>query len=791
MLLKYALRNIKKRFALNFIKVVGLSLGLCGVLFIALFLKNEMTYDSGHSKADCIHRLTITSPNFAKGNHFARVPDSKIIPELYEQIPEIETAVRLMPLRDKLILQGEQHYSINQAFAVDTSFLEIFDIVFEEGDANALSAPGNAIISRSLAQNIFGEENPIGQVISLPPGHFNSLETAFTIRGVMEDFAQQNHLHPDLLVMPGKDAISGWAYVYLLLREKTSAPHITDKLSQKLNELYGIEIGDASEAQVHLMNIKEIHLKSDLLREIEHNGNMTHVYMLGIAALMLLFISLSNFTSLNLGMAGYLTKFLSLNQILGSSKRIMTRYFLIESAIIVITALILVVFVSLKLNGLISENYQINLFEKNGWFVTGIMVAFSLLGILAGIQPVIKNRFGNFALAKSIKGQRSVSGHKVLLVSQFALAIILVVGVIVISKQTNYALDQGMAATEDNVLCIPFVHSEIQKDFAVFKSSLLEQSAIESVSSIMAPPGGETNDMFAFDMQDVPNEKEKFIGVFACDYSFLDVFELPFLSGENFTEKSRDEEGNGEYIINETALHYLGFKDANTVVGKDFALISPVDGVTLPKGRIIGVIKDFHLSGLRTKVEPLVLFKKSSWLQNITISYAPDHRKEALATIRKSWANLFPSYPLEYFQVSALYKNVYRTELLQKKLILIFAIIAIFVCAMGLLGLSLMVSQRRFKEIGIRKVNGAKISEILMMLNTDFLRLVLFAFVLATPIAYLLVKKWLETFAYKIEVNLYIFILAGGIVTLVTAFTVSWHSYRAARQNPVKSLRTE
>lgn len=793
MLLKYALRNILKRPVLNGIKLVGLSLGLCGVLFIALFLKNEFSYDKAHTNADKTYRLTITHPEIFEGNEFARVSDSKIIPELVKQIPEIQTAVRLMPLRDKLILKDEQHYAIAQAFAVDETFLQVFDVRFKDGDSNsALAEPGSAVLSISLAKKVFGNKNPMGKVISLPPGHYNSLETDFIITGVMEDFAQQSHLHPDLLVMPGVDAISGWAYVYLLLKEKVNATGLTDKISTTLNELQGIEIDNEAKIQGHLMNIKEIHLKSNLLREIEPNGSMGNIYLLAIAAFILLFISLSNFTSLNLGMAGYLTKFLALNQILGSSKSIMTRYFLLESGIIVATSLFFVLLGSLKLNQFILDRYQLNLLEGNGWFAFGVIVFFSFLSVFAGIQSVFKNRFQNFSLDKKMKGEGTVKTHKILLVSQFALAIVLLVGVIVISRQTDYALGNSMGAKEDNVLCIPYVHAEVQKKFDVFKSELVTQNSIGSVSAMMAPPGGETNDMFAFTMQGAPNTDTKYIGVFSCDYSFTDVFTLPFLGGQNFTENNTDEDGNGEYIINETALGYLGFQEASAVIGKDFALISPVEGVAIPKGKIVGVIEDFHLSGLQTKVEPLVLFKReNSWLENIAISYTPSSKTEAIAAIQKAWTGMFPKYPLEYFEVNTLYQNEYKTELLQKNLILIFALIAVFVCAMGVLGLSLMVSQRRFKEIGIRKVNGASISEILIMLNTDFLKWLLVAFVVAMPISYIAANKWLEAFAYKIDIGLWMFLMAGGSVIVITMLTVSWHSFKAAKQNPVKSLRTE
>ncbi len=794
MLIKYALRNIKKRPLLNLIKVVGLSLGLSGILFIALFLKNEMAYDTFHKKAERIYRLTITSESFLEGNHFARIINSETLPELSEELPEIDKIVRLMPLRDGLVLREERNYSIDQAFAVDDTFFEIFDAVLLKGDqSSVLTSPGSTVISESFALKVFGDEDPIGKTFSLPKGHFNLEKMDLTIHGVFKDFSQGSHFHPNLLVIPGPDKISGWSYAYVLLRQSANPLAFEEKVSRKFTDRYSEGANNETAVNAHLTNIREIHLNSNLLREIEPNGSMTGLYVFSIAALILLFISLSNFANLSLGMAGYLRKFLALNRILGSSRRFMVSYFFIESFILVMGAIFMVLLICIPVNSLIFENYQINLLQGNAMFTLAVILLFGLCGILAGVQPIINNRFENFTLGESLKGG-NFNRHKFMLISQFVMAIVLLVGVMVISKQTSFALKNSMGAGKDNLVCIPSVHSEMQKEFKVFKSELLEQNAIVSVSAMMDSPGGETHDMFPYTMQDAPevDSNGNFIGVFACDYSFADVFSLTFLSGRNFNSNNFDEIEKGEYVINETALNYLGFQDPNEVIGKAFAVHSPVEGVSIPKGRIIGVVKDFHLSGLQTKVEPLVLFKREdSWLGNIVIAYRPSQRNEAMEIIDRTWSRLFPEYPLEYLQVSAMYENVYKSELLQRNFIIIFSIVSIFVCAMGLIGISLMVSQRRFKEIGIRKVNGAKISEILLMLNRDFFIWLTIALILAAPLALLAANKWLEAFAYKIDVSIWMIVLAFVMTTLITIITVSWHGYKAARQNPANSLRTE
>jgi putative ABC transport system permease protein len=239
-------------------------------------------------------------------------------------------------------------------------------------------------------------------------------------------------------------------------------------------------------------------------------------------------------------------------------------------------------------------------------------------------------------------------------------------------------------------------------------------------------------------------------------------------------------------------LFQLNYSDPDLIVGKQFQLISPVQGIEIPKGKIIGVVKDFHLSGIKKKVRPLVLFKrKNLWMINFVISYKDGRRQEAIDDIRTVWNEIFPAYPFNYEHVSTMYRQVYKTEILQARLLSVFTLLSVFICSMGLLGLSLLISQQRTKEIGIRKVNGAKVSEILAMLNKDFVKWVAIAFVIATPVAYYAMNKWLENFAYKTSLSWWIFALAGLLALGIALITVSFQSWKAATKNPVESLRYE
>ena len=355
-----------------------------------------------------------------------------------------------------------------------------------------------------------------------------------------------------------------------------------------------------------------------------------------------------------------------------------------------------------------------------------------------------------------------------------------------------------MGVQQDNVICFESVHASIQQKFGVLKEELLQYNSIESVSAMLEPPGGEANDMFPFEMEgyetEDPGQNSDGIGVFPCDYSFASIFNLQFLAGTNFTDNNKDNEGSGEYIINKAAMERLHYSNPEDIVGKDFKLIfsSPGSGITIPKGKIIGVVEDFHLSSLRKQVEPLVLFKRDKlWLLNFVVSFKTGMKDEALADMRKVWNELFPEYPFQYEHVNAMYKRVYKAELLQARLLSVFTLIALFICSMGLFGLALIITQNRTKEIGVRKVNGARVSEILTLLNKDYIKWVALAFVIACPAAWFAMDKWLENFAYKTTLSWWIFVVAGVLALAIALFTVSFQPYRAASRNPVEALRYE
>jgi putative ABC transport system permease protein len=799
MTFRFIRRNLKKRPFLNFIKVIGLSLALSSIVLIMLFLRNELTYDKFHSGSDRIYRFTTTSPTFFSGKHFARVYRPDYIPELAESFPGIESYVRLAPVRGGVMKRGEQYVHIHQAFQCDSTFFRVFDADLITGNPeNVLDGPGSMVITESLAKRAFGDSNPVGQILTLPSGQYYGEESDFTIKGIMRDFPQNSHFHPEFLTTPiERSALEFWAWTYLLLNDKADPGTIVSGFRDFFLTHYQAD-PEEFDLSAHLQKITDVHLQSRKTREIEANSNLTVIYSLSIAALLLLLIALVNYTNLNVGMAGYSDRYLYIGKVFGASNRMNLKFFLTEGIVIILTSLVISsMIIALSVN-YIHNRFSLNLFIGNVPYILLISVIFSLLAVFSGSLPLLRQFAAAIRSSLDLTGNGSFKRkgiNKGLIVLQNTISIVLIIAVFVIHRQTSYALKASLGARTTDLVCMD-VHSVVQQRFPVFKEEILKHGSIKFVSAMLDPPGGEANDMFRFEMEefevDETNQSNNMIGVFPCDYSFASLFNLEFIGGNNFSETFSDNEGAGEYIINETAMRRLNYTDPDSIVGKGFGLITNYEGISIPYGTITGVVKDFHLSTLRREIEPLVLFKrKELWLINLLISFQPGMQATAISDLERVWTKIFPEYPLQYKYVDSMYKDVYSTEILQANLLTGFALIALFICSMGLLGMSLLALQRKIKEIGIRTVNGAGTMQIMTMLGWNFIKWILLSFVIAVPVAYLSMRKWLENFVYKTDLNWWLFILAGVVAVSIALITISVQTWKASRRNPVEALRYE
>lgn len=795
MIYKVVIRNIRRTPFLNIIKVLGLSMAFCCLLGILLFVRHELSFDQFHSKADNIYRLTLTHPDFLGGKHLARISNPSYLEDLKSELPGIDNYVRLRPVRGGLVRNKQTLFDVSQGFVVDSTFLSIFDVVLVVGNkVDVLNQPSQMIISETFANKLFGNSNPIGEVITVPTGQHYQSEQRFTINGVMKDFPNNSHLHPDFIVSASDANTEGWAWTYLLINNGHAIAETEEQVVTFLAKRAGVERSNF-ETNAYLQPIKDIHLYSHKLREIEANGNINSIHLLLAAAFIILFIGISNYANLNRGMQQYRSKYLFVSKIMGSTQTINMRYVWMESIMVISLSLLVSVVLFYGLTYFSSRYYSLNLFSGNQLFVCLFVVASWGLGVVFSLIPSIISLLPKVFRGASLPfGNLSDITGKMLTIGQYSFTIVLIIAVFVILKQTVFALDKGMGSEQNNVFIIESVHADVQKDFELFKQELSKYNSIEFVSAMMEPPGGEANDMFPFEMEGFTQqaENEERIGVFPCDYSFTTLFDLKFLGGQSFTDNNHDADGFGEYIVNESAMRQLQYDNANDIIGKSFQLKFVDNSIALPKGKIIGVVEDFHLSSLKNSIEPLVFFKQQNrWLLNYAVAYKPNLHKEAIADMQKVWTKLYPGYPLTYQDLGSLYKQVYKAELQQASLLSLFTGIALFICVMGLLGLVLLSTNKRTKEIGVRKVNGASVSEILMLFNKDFIKWIFWGYLFACPIAWYIMSRWLSNFAYKTELSWWIFALAGILALSIALLTVSWQSWRAATRNPVEALRYE
>ncbi len=800
MILKFAIRNLLKRPFLNLVKITGLSLALSGILLIVLFLENELTYDRFHKKSDRIYRLTTIDQTFIAGKQFARVYNPGFIPAMAGHFPEVENFVRLAPVRGGVMKHGVNYVIISQAFECDSTFFDVFDAEMLTGNPETiLNGPGSMVVSESFAKRVFGNSDPAGQILTLPAGQYYGKNLDFTIKGVMRDLPRNSHFHPDFITTPvDKSSLEFWAWSYLVLSENADPGKIISGFTD-FYSLKGSRKTEGIRIEADLQKITEIHLHSDKLREIETNSSMTVIYTLSLASLILLLIALANYANLNQGMAYHSDKYLFISKISGSSNFMSMRCFLTEGLIIIFLSLILSLFILTGADIIIHRYTGLDLFTGNILLIIFVVLLFCTLSLLSGILLLLKQGITNLIASPENKkinyhGRKGMS--KTIIVLQYAISTALIIAVIVIARQTKYATDLSLGSGNDNIICFENVHTDIQNKFEIFKEELLKYNSVRFVSAMLDPPGGEANDMFRFSMEgytsDETDKASNLIGIIPCDYSFADIFNLEFLAGNNFSQHNRDNEGSGEYIINESAMKRLNYTDPVEITGKEFRLLSGNEGIDIPAGRITGVVKDFHLSGIKKKVDPLVLFKRDRlWLMNFVVSFRPGSEEQAITDIKNTWTRLFPGYPFQYKYVRSMYRDIYRSELLQVKLLSAFTFTALFICSMGLLGLSLLMTRRRTKEIGLRKINGATINELVMMLNLDLVKWIILSFVIAVPVSLIAMRKWLGNFAYQTSLNWWIFLLAGFIAVLIALLTISFQSWKAASQNPVDSLRYE
>lgn len=801
--LKINVRNNVHKPLYPVISILVLSIGITCIMLTSVWIRYELSYDSSFKNADRIYRLTIEKNDPKSGYH------THIARSWFEWLKNIKNDIPGITDYGRFSGRGETTIKIDSSvfnariLKAGDDFIRMFSIKLIDGNPlNMLKDPNTALISKSASKKYFGQKNPVGKIIEEYQQNSGDRKS-YRITGIAEDLPANSHFHFDLVLAMDESDIKnwGWAYNYLMLDNNVQPSRIIEKFSQ-----FAAKYTDKEEANTltpHLQKITDIHLESFKDRELEENGNKKTLYLLGSLALFVFFVSTLNF--LNLQYIVFLRKHKSISVLnyAGAGFRNHLENQLLESFIygLISTLIGLVAFVTVQkyFNLLLGKSPDAGrelIYPTFLVLVPVIILIITLIGLYPLLLSEAKKKityvisgYSNYDTPLSNYGKR-FRMLKILITVQYIFSIILIITIIAVNKQMRFIMDNRLGNNQNNIICIKNLPVQVHNSYQVFRSELMANPAIYDVTCSFEDPSSENLDMMQLETGDI-ELKDKMLYVYPADDNFFNFYKLTLIAGRDFKKFTGNDSINEDYILNESAVRYLGWAPVEAV-GKSFRLKFEAGGKNLfSGGTIVGIVKDFQMSSMKNSIKPYVFFQKSFWLFSAQVKYNPENLSEVLKLIESSWKKLYPDYPLEYDHVEDLYRQIYKNEIQLKDLNMALAIIAMILSSLGLWGITGIIYEARTKEIGIRKINGAKIIQIIMWLLEDIIMIVLSALLVAIPVSYYLMHQWLKNFAYRTTLNWWIFMTAGIIVFVIAIFTVILQSWSAATKNPVEALRYE
>lgn len=806
--LKVALRALLRNKLSSFINIFGLALAMCCSLMIFLFIQDELSYDQYHSQAPRVYRVTrnFLSPDGSVNLHLGHVAPP-FGPLLKNDFPDFEQVARTLQSRFLVAYQedAEEKKSFNEdnGFYAEPEIFKIFDIEMTEGNPDkSLQDPLTILLSEKTAKKYFGNDHAVGKILRVR----NTYDV--TVTGVFKDFPRQSHWHPELLMsfstlndstIYGRRGLetnfgNNSFGTYLLMKEGADVAKIESQFPAFVDKHMPADgpngtIKPSSFTNLFLQKLTDIHLRSHLDSEVETNGNIKNVYMMGVIGVFIVLIACFNFVNLSTARATKRSKEVGLRKVVGAFKNQLISQYLSESVLISFFALVLGVGFSFFAIGWLNDftNKLLTLNLITNWVLIAGMIVFALVvGLLAGIYPAFV--ISGYKPALILKGQQgSVKGkaglRKFLVVAQFSISIVLIIATMVTYQQLQYMNNRDLGYNKDQVVTLRYF-GELAPNYDAFYNELLKQSSIKNVSRSSRTPTGrllDSNGTAQIQEGDSLMNTNVVLKNIRTDYDFFETYEVAFISGRNFSREIKSDDSLA-FVINESAAKMMDVTPEE-ILTKDFQY----GGV---KGRCIGVVKDFHFESLHEPIVPMV-FLPSQFYSRISVKIAGDKMNAGLEHIEKIWKEFIPHRPFEYAFLSEQYRNLYDGEQQQGQLFTIFSGLAILIACLGLFGLATFNTLQRVKEIGIRKVLGASVPSIVKLLSREIIVLVIIANIVAWPVAWYFMNEWLDSFAYKIGVNVWLYVLAGFAAIMIALITVSIQTIKAAMTNPANTLRYE
>jgi putative ABC transport system permease protein len=800
--LKISWRNLLKNKVFSLINIVGLAIGMAASLLILQYVGHELSYDDFYAHADDTYRVTLDIyKNGEREVQSARVSPA-VASSFQDEFPEIETFTRMVILGPDAVLTYEDSYKGEEdIYLADSAFFDVFSYNLLEGDtSSALNEPFCVIITESTAQALFKGKNPVGNDIVINADNFDGTSLPFKVTGVIEDFPENSHLQPAVLIsyptlyeFVGHQFDGSWnwneTYTYVRINPNADPEALEAKFPEVVHRFNQTQLEEQQmDWQYKLQPITDIHLHSALQHESSVNGNGFYVYFLAVVGIMILLIAYINFVNLITVKTLSRAKEVGIRKVSGAYRGQLIFQFFLESLFINIIALLLGIIILHIGTPYFSSVFDVELSWVTGshpelW--TGLAFFMLLLVLGSGFYPaLVLSGYKPVKVLKGNKGQDRSGGilRKSLVTGQFAIALVLIALTLAAGLQIRYMQRQSLGFNPEQVLVIkgPKAYDYGYGDnFTAFQNKLTSLTQVESVSGSIVVPGQE---IYHYNDHLLLNGKET-SGVFSMDYvaqNYFSHYNIPLLSGRMFRE---EEAGQPKWIINETAMRLLGFNDPEK------ALLQTIDR-NGQEGEIIGVVQDFHHQSLKEPISP-ILFYCSRGFNYYTVKIKSAEMEETLEQLKATYTEMFPGSPYEYFFLDEFFNRQYRAEGQFNILFRTFSGLAIFIACLGLFGLSVYNVTQRTKEIGIRKVMGASVSNIVAMLSNDFMKMVLVASILALPLAYWVIQLWLENYAFHIDISWWFLLIPVCLLLLISLLTVSFQSVKAALMNPVDSLRSE
>lgn len=785
-----AIKYIRKQKLFSLINILGLTVGIACCLMIFLFVVNEFSYDNFHKKGKNIYRvMRVSNQNGATRDiPYLSAPYATAL--LNDYPGAVQQAVRVLHDND-LITYNNISFNEKNVCITDSNFFQLFDFPLLKGDpATVLKEPRSIVLTASTAKKYFGNEDPIGKLLQM------NQELPLKVTGIAEDVPLNSHLNFDFVVPISNWRTSGWfnqwpnngMFVYVLLNPAVNPDQLTkrfpafmDKYLGKYYKENGFKMG------LTIRPLSKIHFEESTPFDSAKHGNIKMVYIFMSVAILILIIACINFMNLATARATDRSKEVGLRKVLGALRKQLVTQFILESLLFATVASLLAIgLVQLLMPayaGLLG--YRLPAYWNDSRFYIFIIAIIAVVGLLAGSYPALL--LSSFSPIESIKGKLKAGKggaffRKTLVVFQFSVSVLLIIGITIMVLQMHYVKNTDLGFSKEQSVIVRINNKDIHKYRNTFKNALMTIPAVESVSLMSGEPGG-FHDSQGFEAEGKPDEKLMFNTEFA-DFELVKTLGLKIIAGRDLSSLYNSDSLKS-VLINRSAAAKLGYTPQQAI-GK---WIRNITNDSLRRN-IVGVVEDYHFRSLKDPIAPMVISTNKDWRLAL-IKLKTSRLPSTIDAIQKQFATLAPAYPFEYTFLDDEFNRLYKAELSQEKILSIFSFIAILVACLGLLGLASYTAVKRTKEIGVRKVLGASVQRIVVLLSKDLLRPVLLGTAIAIPIGYYVMQKWLQAFAYRINMHWWMFAGAAAVALIIALLTVSLQAVKAAVANPVKSLRTE